>query len=332
MLVVLAVAEPFLEQRRPELRRRRSARSRCWSSTARTRWPTSRPTRAASIGPSSWPRRSSKRAAGRRLHAGADGRPPSVIVGTPAVEPRDFLEEIDNLKLPHGGGRSAGHARSRSKQILRHGRARGPDAEGSLFPHRPGTQHLGSPSCADKRAEQADTPSIRDCGVDTRLGRSWRRSLVVIDLGQAERREPGRHQPAHRRPVRHRRPRGDARGRGAQFRHASLATHQLVEFYVDGHRVKETYVDVAAGEQAPVSFQLSLRRRRRSRRRSSARARSARHRQPSLALAAGQRTPARAVRQRQARRRGPVGGATDYLAFALDPDESAGERRGSRPA
>ena len=29
--------------------------------------------------------------------------PPSVIVGTPAVEPRDFLEEIENLKLPHGG-------------------------------------------------------------------------------------------------------------------------------------------------------------------------------------------------------------------------------------
>ena len=30
--------------------------------------------------------------------------PPSVIVGIPALEPRDFLEEIDNLKLPHGGG------------------------------------------------------------------------------------------------------------------------------------------------------------------------------------------------------------------------------------
>ena len=29
--------------------------------------------------------------------------PPSVIVGTPAFEPRDFLEEIENLKLPHGG-------------------------------------------------------------------------------------------------------------------------------------------------------------------------------------------------------------------------------------
>ncbi len=30
------------------------------------------------------------------------GSPPSVIVGTPAVEPSDFLDEIEGLKLPHG--------------------------------------------------------------------------------------------------------------------------------------------------------------------------------------------------------------------------------------
>ena len=29
--------------------------------------------------------------------------PPTVIVGSPAVEPREFIEEIENLKLPHGG-------------------------------------------------------------------------------------------------------------------------------------------------------------------------------------------------------------------------------------
>ena len=30
-------------------------------------------------------------------------RPPQVIVGTPAFEPNDFLEEIENLQLPHTG-------------------------------------------------------------------------------------------------------------------------------------------------------------------------------------------------------------------------------------
>ena len=30
--------------------------------------------------------------------------PPRVVVGTPAFEPRQFREEIDNLRLPHGGG------------------------------------------------------------------------------------------------------------------------------------------------------------------------------------------------------------------------------------
>ncbi len=31
------------------------------------------------------------------------GDPSAVVVGTPAVEPGDFLEEIENLELPHGG-------------------------------------------------------------------------------------------------------------------------------------------------------------------------------------------------------------------------------------
>ncbi|HWC91107.1 MAG TPA: BatA domain-containing protein, partial [Pirellulales bacterium] len=30
--------------------------------------------------------------------------PPRVVVGTPAFEPREFRQEIDNLRLPHGGG------------------------------------------------------------------------------------------------------------------------------------------------------------------------------------------------------------------------------------
>ena len=63
--------------------------------------------------------------------------PPSVIVGSPAVEPRDFLEEIENLRLPHGGCRPAGYADARgaNPQIVR---ILWPDAPRGLFPHGPG--------------------------------------------------------------------------------------------------------------------------------------------------------------------------------------------------
>ncbi len=67
--------------------------------------------------------------------------PPVVIVGSPAIEPRDFLEEIDNLKMTHGGADLAATL-AKVEEVLRGGDAGRTDAERGLFSDRSGAQYL----------------------------------------------------------------------------------------------------------------------------------------------------------------------------------------------
>ncbi|MEX0679010.1 MAG: BatA domain-containing protein [Pirellulales bacterium] len=168
--------------------------------------------------------------------------PPAVIVGTPAVEPGDFLEEIENLKLPHGGA------------------------------DLPATLALVERTC--QSADSAGLPRtevyfLTDLGRNTwvpelnddlatdyrnRVERLSRQaSLVVIDLGQTTGENLAVTAVAANEPfvttAREVAFAAQVHNFGTQPRN-----HQLVELHVDGRRIKESYVDVAPGEESPLTF------------------------------------------------------------------------------
>jgi hypothetical protein len=168
--------------------------------------------------------------------------PPSVIVGSPSVEPREFLEEIENLKLPHGGG-DLPATLVQVEQILQSAEHSGLVRSEVYF-----FTDLGRNSWVPdlKDAEAAD--------YRRRLERlAQEASLVVIDL------DPNRGENLAVTGIAANEPfattareatfSAQVRNFGTQPRN-----HHLVELHVDGQRIKEAYVDVTAGEQTPISF------------------------------------------------------------------------------
>jgi len=71
--------------------------------------------------------------------------PPTVIVGSPAVEPRDFLEEIEHLKLVHAGA-DLPKTLVASRADPEKRRALGARTDGGLLYDRLGAQYLGARS------------------------------------------------------------------------------------------------------------------------------------------------------------------------------------------
>jgi hypothetical protein len=166
--------------------------------------------------------------------------PPEVIVGSPAIEPASFNEEIGNLKLPHGGGDLA----ATLVQVERIAQS----AEGE------GLAHVEAYFLTDLGRNSWGAEFTGSAEVRQRLERLVQRaSLVVVDLGQ-----PAAENLAIT---------GVAAGEpfvttardvalSAQIRNfgAQDQTQKGVEFLVDGRRIKESRIDVAAGEQAQVTF------------------------------------------------------------------------------
>jgi hypothetical protein len=168
--------------------------------------------------------------------------PPAVIVGTPAVEPGDFLEEIENLKLPHGGA-DLPATLVHVERICQSAASAGLVRTEVYFLTDLG-RNTWSPEVQD--AEAADYRSRVE-----RLAQEA--SLVVLDLGQAGCENLALTTIAANEPfvttAREINIAAQVRNFGTQPRN-----HQLVELHVDGRRVKESYVDVAAGEQTPLTF------------------------------------------------------------------------------
>ncbi len=168
--------------------------------------------------------------------------PPSVIVGSPAVEQHDFLQEIDNLKLLHGGG-DLPATLVEVEQVLK------------------SAEHAGLPRkevyFLTDLARNSWVPELKDAEADDyhqRLARlAHETPLVVVEPGQAGTENLAITSLAANEPfattAREATFSGQVRNFGTQPRN-----HHLVEFHVDGRRVKEAYVDVPAGEQAPISF------------------------------------------------------------------------------
>ena len=168
--------------------------------------------------------------------------PPSVVVGSPSVEPRDFLEEIDNLKLLHAGA-DLPKTLVQVEQILKNAEPSGPARKEVYF-----LTDLG---------RNTWVPDLKDAEAAEYRQRleqiSQLASLVVVDLGQANGENLAVTTLTANEPfattAREVTFTSQVRNFGAQARN-----HHLVELLVDGKRVKESYVDVPAGEQIPITF------------------------------------------------------------------------------
>ncbi|MCH8045189.1 MAG: BatA domain-containing protein [Planctomycetes bacterium] len=173
------------------------------------------------------------------------GSSPQVIVETPAFEASDFIEEIENLKLPHGGGNL-------------------PDTVATV------EQLIGRIKQDDPRLVQRRVYFLTDLGATTwepefddgAAAARFRQqiaelaeqaSLSVFDLGQSG---SGNlavtnfrttapfvtvSQKVHFE--------ADVRNFGSQD-----STQQLIEFFVDGRRVAARRLNVAAGESTATGF------------------------------------------------------------------------------
>jgi len=169
--------------------------------------------------------------------------PPSVIVGSPAVEPHDFLEEIDNLKLPHGGG-DLPATLAQIENVLA-----GSGSSGLVQKEVYFLTDLGRNSWVPDLKSAEAAADYRQ-----RLERlAQLASLVVVDLGQTGSENLAvttlAANESFATTAREVTFAAQVRNFGTQSRN-----HHLVELHVDGRRVKESYVDVAAGEQAPITF------------------------------------------------------------------------------
>ncbi len=143
VLVALAVAEPYLEGARPRFRHRPANAQSPGASTAPTRWPIGRPTKAASNGPS-WPPPNRRRKSGRRrLPAGRAGRSAGRRRRLAGPRAERFSGRDRQPPAGPGAGRSAGHARQ-GRRSARPGRGDRPAPPRGLFSHRSGAQHLGA--------------------------------------------------------------------------------------------------------------------------------------------------------------------------------------------
>ncbi len=244
------------------------------------------------------------------------GDPSSVVVGTPAVEPGDFLEEIENLKLPHGGA-NLPEALEQVERICQSAEASGLSRTEVYF-----LTDLGRNTWVPELAEAAAAE------YQNRLRRlAQQASLVVLDLGQ-----PGAENLAVT-TLDVSQPFVTTSGEttlAAQVRNfgAQPVNHQLVELHVDGRRMKETYVDVAPGEQSALAFThlfdtpgdhvaevrlggdlLDV----------------DNHRWLSVPV----KEHVRVLCVNGKPGSGPMTGATDYLALALDPARETRSRRAS---
>jgi hypothetical protein len=242
-LVVLAMAEPFLEsaglnfssgQRTLKVLVIDGSYSMAYKPTDKTRFERAKQLAAQIV---------SESPQGDGFMLLLMGSPPSVIVGTPAMEPREFLEEIDNLKLPHAGA-DLPATLAKIEEVL------------------PAADHTGLARrevyFLTDLGRNTWVPELGGAGAEAefreRLARlADRASLVVLDLGQratenlvvTSLRTPDPFAAVGREATLD----ADVRNFGTQFK-----GHQLVEFFVDGHRLKEAYVDVGPGEQSTVSF------------------------------------------------------------------------------
>ncbi|HEX4130288.1 MAG TPA: BatA domain-containing protein, partial [Pirellulales bacterium] len=170
--------------------------------------------------------------------------PPRVIVATPAFDRRDFLEEIENLKMWHGGA-DLPATLAQVEQVLETAKREHP----RLVRHEVFfLTDLGRNTWSPDLQGAASTDFHQR---STRLSKAAQ--LMVLDLGQSgsenlavvglELTEP---LASVARDV-------TIEGQLRNFGHGSHE-HQLVELFVDGRKAGQDYVDLPASGQTAVAF------------------------------------------------------------------------------
>ena len=242
VLVVLAVAQPFLEQmglnfvpgqRTLKMLVVDGSYSMGYKPTDKSRFERAKQLAAQIVDESSQ---------GDAFTLVLMGSPPSVIVGSPAVEAREFLEEIENLKLPHAGA-DLPATLVQVERILKVADDAGLVRKEVYF-----LTDLG---------RNTWVPDLKDAEATDyrqRLERlAEQAALVVVDLGQAGAENLAVTNVSANEPF------ATTAGEvtlSAQIRNFGTQprNHHPLELHVDGRRIKETYVDVAAGEQSRATF------------------------------------------------------------------------------
>lgn len=167
------------------------------------------------------------------------GQPPQVIIGQPAFDREDVAEEIDSLRLPHGGA-SLPATLAEVETILR-------QAEQSQ-PRLVQKQVVFFTDLQQQTWSEATSPDARN-----RLARLEKMAtLSLIDLG-----EPGASNLAVARldvsqPLVTSRGEVTLSGEIQNFSRQD-APRQAVEFLVDGQRIADERIDVPAGGRTTVS-------------------------------------------------------------------------------
>jgi len=171
--------------------------------------------------------------------------PPRVVVGTPVFDPASFLDEIDALRLPHTSA-DLPRTLARVEGILKAARREYPRLvqEEVYF-----VTDLGRVGWVPEAPDSAAVTEMRKRS--ERLARSA--TLVIIDVGQATAENVAvtdvRVSEPFATPARDVAIEAELRNFGRQNR-----SRQLVELLVDGRRVGQEHVDLAAGTEAPVGF------------------------------------------------------------------------------
>lgn len=321
VLVVLAVAEPFLErgamtfsgsQRTHRMLVIDGSYSMAYKPTDQTRFDQARRLATRIV-------EESPQGDGFTLVLMSD--PPRVIIGNPVFVARDFLQELASLKLPHTSA-DLGRTLAEIEQVLTSVRREHP----RLTRHE---VYFLTDLC-----RVGWVPGKSPAAAMTELHRQGKRiseaaSLVVIDVGQAGAEnlavtgvstgEP------FATPARSVNIQAHLRNFGRQPRN-----HQPVELFVDGRRAAQQKVDIPADSEANVTF-------------------SHRFETPGdhaieiraegdaldvdnhrwLALTVKQDVPVLCINGRPSGT--PFGGATDYLYYALAPRADSMDRIVVRP-
>jgi len=171
--------------------------------------------------------------------------PPRVVVGTPAIDRRSFINEIQSLQLPHGGA-DLPATLAKVEELLESARREQPGlvqeeiffisdlGRNTWMPELPGTEAVDEFVERSARLGEAARLMVID------LGQEDCDNLLITDLRIAEAYVTVSRDVTFEVGIRNFGRQGRAR--------------QRIELFVDGRRAGEQFVDVEAGGQASVAF------------------------------------------------------------------------------
>ncbi len=173
------------------------------------------------------------------------GAPPRTVVRTPVFEPRDFLREIENLKLPHATS-DLRATLEEVERVLTDARREQPRVQRAVI-------YFLSDLCRVGWLPEHDSPAAL-AEIHERTKRLAKAAdLVVIDVGQEDAQNAAVTDLRTAEPFATVNRELPVEAVLKNFgRHPRL--HQKVELWADGRQVRQQYVDLPPGEDVAVAF------------------------------------------------------------------------------